>query len=145
MSGRCLSLMLETQENFHFKRDLVAKNCEEVNIEPLHAKYYEKDSLRARSQLQWGQCKSNVTTECVNAYHDFLTFSSHLVDNKELKSCYNPQMIERHLIENGYRRDNDFLPLTKDENAITGYTMKEQFEFIFDTLEESCKFRQLNV
>ena len=145
MSGRCLNLMQETQENFHIKRDLVAKNCGEVNIEPLNAKYYEKDSLRARSQLQYGRCKPNVTDECINAYHDFLTFSSNLVDNKQLKKCYDPTMIERHLEENGYRRDNDFLELTKDKNDLTGFTMKEQFEFIFDTLEESCKFRQLNV
>ena len=137
--------MQETQENFHFKRDLVAKNCEEVNIEPLNAKYYEKDSLRARSQLQWGRCKPNVTKECINAYHDFLTYSSHLIDNTELKNCYNPEMIEEHPVENGYRRANDFLVLTKDKMTLTGRTMKEQFEFIFDTLEESCKFQQLNV
>ena len=145
VSGRCLSLMQETQENFHFKRDLVAKNCEEVNIEPLNAKYYEKDSLRARSQLQWGRCKPNVTYECITAYHDFLTFASHLVDNKPLKSCYDPKMIEMHLKEDGYDRDNDFLLLTQDKSDFTGYTMKETFEFIFDTLEESCKFRQMNV
>ena len=54
-------------------------------------------------------------------------------------------MIERHLKENGYRRDNDFLELTKDKNHLTGLTMKTQFEFIFDTLQESCKFGQLNV
>ena len=38
VSGRCLNLMQETQENFHFKRDLVAKNCAEVHSEPLYTK-----------------------------------------------------------------------------------------------------------
>ena len=54
-------------------------------------------------------------------------------------------MIEMHLKEDGYDRDNDFLLLTQDKSDFTGYTMKETFEFIFDTLEESCKFRQMNV
>jgi len=140
-------LMQETQENYHFKRDLVAKNCAEVEIEPLKFKsyFFSPDSLRQRSQLQWRRCKPNVTYECITAYHDFLTFASHLVDNKPLKSCYDPKMIEMHLKEDGYDRDNDFLLLTQDKSDFTGYTMKETFEFIFDTLEESCKFRQLNV
>ena len=145
VSGRCLNLMQETQENFHFKRDSVAENCAELEIETLNAKYYEIDSLRALSQLQWGRCNSNVTHECIKAYHDFLTYSSDLVDNKELKSCYNPKMIEKHLKENGYHRQSDFLEWTRDKDYFTGYTMKEKFEFIFDTLEESCKFRQLHV
>ena len=59
VSGRCLNLMQETQENYHFKRDLVAKNCAEVQIEPLKFKYhlFSPDSLRERSQLQWRRCK----------------------------------------------------------------------------------------
>ena len=146
MNGPCLNLMQEAQENFHFKRDLVAKNCAEY-MEPLYAKYDEIKSLKARSQLEWGRCKPNVTDECINAYHDFLIFSSDLIDDKNLKNCYGPIWIHpTHLNENGYGygRVNDFLPLTKDKNAV-GNSMKESFEIIFEILKESCKFKQFNV
>ena len=148
VNGRCLNLMQEAQENFHFKRDLVAKNCAEY-MEPLHAKYDEIESLKARSQLEWGRCKPNVTDECINAYHDFLSFSSDLVDDKKLKNCYGPIVfLPTHLNENGYGygygRVNDFLPLTKDEDDF-GTSLKEKVEIIFDILKESCKFKQFNV
>ena len=121
--------MQETQEKFYTKREEIANDCTSWNsMDLMNIDLEERQIMDAKSQLEQGRCKANVTEECKISYHDFLTTISNIADDEKLKECINPNMIPK-VIEND--RFNDFLFVMIPE-------IRDQFKFMYDILEKTC-------
>ena len=129
VSSQCLNLMQETQEKFYTKREAIANDCTSGNsMDLMNIDLEERQTMDAKSQLEQGRCKANVTEECKISYHDFLTTISNIADDEKLKKCINPNMIPKG-IEND--RFNDFLFVMIPE-------MRDQIKLMYDIAEKFC-------
>ena len=129
VSSQCLDLMQETQEKFYTKREAIANDCTSGNsMDLMNIDLEERQIMDAKSQLEQGRCKANVTEECKISYHDFLTTISNIADDEKLKKCINPNMIPKGM-END--RLNDFLFFMIPE-------MRDQIKLLYDIAEKFC-------
>ena len=131
VSSQCLNLMQETQEKYYSKREVLANDCTLWSgMDFMNLDLEERQIIDAKSQLEQGRCKPNVTEECKTSFHDFITTITNLADDEELKKCINPNMIPQGLKND---RFNDFL------FAMTPQ-MRDYLKFVYDIAEKSCKF-----
>ena len=151
VSNQCLKEMQKAQENFHSIRSKAGKVCGYFNWgkfigTEVHIDYEATRLLRKMSEVNKDGCKPNATVECKAAFLDYMATVSDLVDNDDLKSCYNPILIG---MGPGDNRFDDFLIFTKAyEYDYKNYdlidydvtvTMKEYLKPYFEKWESTCK------
>ena len=129
VSSQCLNLMQETQEKYYTKREAVNNDCTSwISMGFMNIDLEERQIMDAKSQLEQGRCKANVTEECKISLHDFLVTISNIADDEKLKKCINPSMIPVGM-END--RFNDFLFVMIPE-------MRDQIKLMYDIVEKTC-------
>ena len=102
----------------------------------MHLNPDEVEKLNEKSQIDdEGRCKQNVTDECKWAYRDFLNTQIDLIDNGDLKYCYD------QTIEKGISHPEDtFLQLMKSKGPKYTYSFRSIHTDWFDMANKSCKF-----
>ena len=140
--------MQKAQENFHSIRSKAGKMCGYFNWEKfigteVYIDYGATRLLRQKSQVNQNGCKPNSTDECKTAFLDYMATLSDLVDNDDLKHCYDPTLISEGPGDN---RFDDFLIFTKDYatdyhnyDYTVSVTMKEYLMSYFEKWESTCK------
>ena len=151
VNNECLNKMQKAQENFHSKRTQAGKLCGYFSWDKFLAtagfvSLKARKLLKPKSQLNKDGCKPNATEECKEAFLNYISTLSDLVDNDDLKSCYNPIMVAEGPGDN---RFNDFLFFTKAaEYDYKNYdfidydvvlSMKDYLKPYFDKWTSSCQ------
>ena len=131
VSSQCLNLIQEAQEKFYSKLEEVAIDCDTwYGMGSMNLDWEEKQIMDAKSQIDQGLCKPNVTEECKISFHDFYTTISEIADDEKLKKCINTAMIPKDFEHN---RFNDFLHVMLPE-------MRDHIKVMYDIADKSCKF-----
>ena len=101
----------------------------------------EVEKLNEKSQIDdEGGCKQNVTDECKWAYRDFLNTQIDLIDNGDLKYCYD-QTIEKRRLSRIHQDQGDyFLGLMQSQDSRFPNFIRTIHTHWFDRANKSCKF-----
>ena len=101
----------------------------------------EVEKLNEKSQIDDdGRCKQNVTDGCKWAYRDFLNAQTDLIDNGDLKYCYD-QTIEKRRLSRIHQDQGDyFLGLIQSQDSRFPNFIRTIHTHWFDRANKSCKF-----
>ena len=103
VGNHCLNLMQKAQEEYIYQRTAADTSCL-VGLELTHLGSLEvMKALQAKSQVNENGCKSNATAECKKAALNFIGFITDKVDDRKLRSCYDPTRITPGYYESFYQ------------------------------------------